>query len=185
VGTLTAFPFLKDPALDLDNNGVGKNINGSFYRLAKETQRIPTVSAARVTDLFQEVFKKLPSSTLPTTPYERWTNPLLASTKMNMGIGSQIWLVDTGSMFAMILHSASAHGFFRWKVARNFWEWFYVAKNVTKNQNRLPKRPRNNQFAFPQKTYPILRDKLTTSNPFRIMDYATWLHPHAAHHPDG
>lgn len=58
VGQYTAFPFVKGPAFDVDDYVVGKSLDGLFYTLAQEEQKIRTNPAARVTDLLKEVFGK-------------------------------------------------------------------------------------------------------------------------------
>jgi hypothetical protein len=54
----TALPFVKAPAFDVDEYVVGKSLDGLFYLLAQEEQKIRTNPAARVTSLLQEVFGK-------------------------------------------------------------------------------------------------------------------------------
>jgi hypothetical protein len=46
------------PAFDVDNYMAGKSVNGLFYTLAPEEQKIRTNPAARVTDLLKDVFGK-------------------------------------------------------------------------------------------------------------------------------
>ena len=58
VGQYTTMPFVKGPAFDLDDYVVGKSLDGLFYTLAQEEQKIRTNPAARVTDLLKEVFGK-------------------------------------------------------------------------------------------------------------------------------
>lgn len=56
VGQYTTLPFVKGPAFNLDEYVVGKSLDGLFYTLAQEEQKIRTNPAARVTGLLQEVF---------------------------------------------------------------------------------------------------------------------------------
>ena len=58
VGQYTTLPFVKVPAFDLDDYVVGKSLDGLFYTLAQEEQKIRTNPAARATDLLKEVFGK-------------------------------------------------------------------------------------------------------------------------------
>lgn len=58
VGQYTSLPFVKGPSFDLDNYVVGKSLDGLFYTLAQEEQKIRTNPAARVTDLLKDVFGK-------------------------------------------------------------------------------------------------------------------------------
>jgi hypothetical protein len=58
VGQYTTLPFVKGPAFDVDDYVVGKSLDGLFYTLAQEEQKIRTNPAARVTDLLKEVFGK-------------------------------------------------------------------------------------------------------------------------------
>jgi glutamine amidotransferase PdxT len=58
VGQYTALPFVKGPAFNLDDYVVGKSLDGLFYTLAQEEQKIRTNPAARATDLLKEVFGK-------------------------------------------------------------------------------------------------------------------------------
>jgi hypothetical protein len=56
VGQYTTLPFVKGPAFNLDDYVVGKSLDGLFYTLAQEEQKIRTNPAARVTGLLKEVF---------------------------------------------------------------------------------------------------------------------------------
>jgi hypothetical protein len=58
VGQYTTLPFVQGPAFDVDDYVVGKSLDGLFYTLAQEEQKIRTNPAARVTDLLKEVFGK-------------------------------------------------------------------------------------------------------------------------------
>jgi hypothetical protein len=58
VGEYTSLPFVNAEQFDLDNYVVGKSLDGLFYTLAQEEQKIRTNPAARVTDLLKEVFAK-------------------------------------------------------------------------------------------------------------------------------
>ena len=58
VGQYTSLPFVKAEQFDLDNYVAGKSLDGLFYTLAQEEQKIRTNPAARVTDLLKEVFAK-------------------------------------------------------------------------------------------------------------------------------
>ncbi|GJL49075.1 DUF4197 domain-containing protein [Candidatus Nitrospira salsa] len=58
VGRYTSLPFVKAEQFDLDQYVVGKSLNGLFYTLAQEEQKIRTDPAARVTDLLKDVFGK-------------------------------------------------------------------------------------------------------------------------------
>ncbi len=58
VGQYLTLPFVKGPAFDVDDYVVGKSLDGLFYTLAQEEQKIRTNPAARVTDLLKEVFGK-------------------------------------------------------------------------------------------------------------------------------
>ena len=58
VGQYTTLPFVKGPAFNLDDYVVGKSLDGLFYTLAQEEQKIRTDPAARVTGLLKEVFGK-------------------------------------------------------------------------------------------------------------------------------
>lgn len=58
VGQYTTLPFVKGPAFDVDDYVIGKSLDGLFYTLAQEEQKIRTNPAARVTDLLKEVFGK-------------------------------------------------------------------------------------------------------------------------------
>jgi len=58
VGQYTSLPFVNAEQFDLDNYVVGKSLDGLFYTLAQEEQKIRTNPAARVTDLLKEVFAK-------------------------------------------------------------------------------------------------------------------------------
>jgi hypothetical protein len=56
MGRAQAIPFLKSEALDLDHYVVGKSLDGLFYVLGQEEQKIRTNPAARATDLLKQVF---------------------------------------------------------------------------------------------------------------------------------
>ena len=58
VGEYTSLPFVNAEQFDLDNYVVEKSLNGLFYTLAQEEQKIRTNPASRVTDLLKEVFAK-------------------------------------------------------------------------------------------------------------------------------
>jgi hypothetical protein len=58
VGQYTSLPFVSAEQFDLDSYVVGKSLDGLFYTLAQEEQKIRTDPAARVTDLLKEVFAK-------------------------------------------------------------------------------------------------------------------------------
>ena len=58
VGRYTSLPFVNAEQFNLDNYVVGKSLDGLFYTLAQEEQKIRTDPAARVTDLLKDVFKK-------------------------------------------------------------------------------------------------------------------------------
>ena len=58
VGQYTALPFVNAEQFDLDNYVVGKSLDGLFYTLAQEEQKIRRDPTARVTDLLKEVFGK-------------------------------------------------------------------------------------------------------------------------------
>jgi hypothetical protein len=58
VGHYTTLPFVKGPVFDVDDYVVGKSLDGLFYTLAQEEQKIRTNPGARVTDLLKEVFGK-------------------------------------------------------------------------------------------------------------------------------
>ena len=58
VGQYTSLPFVNAEQFDLDNYVVQKSLDGLFYILAQEEQKIRTNPAARVTDLLKEVFGK-------------------------------------------------------------------------------------------------------------------------------
>ena len=58
VGQYTSLPFINVEPFDLDNYVVDKSLDGLFYTLAQEEQKIRADPAARVTDLLKEVFAK-------------------------------------------------------------------------------------------------------------------------------
>jgi len=58
VGQYTSLPFVNAEQFDLDSYVVRKSLDGLFYTLAQEEQKIRTNPAARVTDLLKEVFSK-------------------------------------------------------------------------------------------------------------------------------
>jgi hypothetical protein len=53
-----AIPFLKSESFDLDRYVVAKSLDGLFYVLGQEEQKIRTNPAARATDLLKQVFGK-------------------------------------------------------------------------------------------------------------------------------
>jgi hypothetical protein len=56
MGRAQAIPFLKSSPFDLDRYVVGKSLDGLFYVLGQEEQKIRTNPAARATDLLKQVF---------------------------------------------------------------------------------------------------------------------------------
>jgi Protein of unknown function (DUF4197) len=58
VGKFQAIPFMKSESLDINHYVVTKSLDGLFYVLGQEEQKIRTNPAARVTDLLKEVFGK-------------------------------------------------------------------------------------------------------------------------------
>jgi uncharacterized protein YpmB len=54
----TSLPFVKEEALDLDHYVTNKSLDGLFYMIAREEEKIRTDPAARVTDLLKKVFQK-------------------------------------------------------------------------------------------------------------------------------
>jgi hypothetical protein len=58
VGRFQAIPFVKHETVDIDQYVVTKSLDGLFYVLGQEEQKIRTNPAARVTDLLKEVFGK-------------------------------------------------------------------------------------------------------------------------------
>ena len=58
VGKVQAIPFMKTEAYDIDQYVVTKALDGLFYVLGQEEQKIRTNPAARVTDILKEVFGK-------------------------------------------------------------------------------------------------------------------------------
>ena len=58
MGRTQAIPFLKSEAFDLDRYVVAKSLDGLFYVLGQEEQKIRTNPAARATDLLKQVFGK-------------------------------------------------------------------------------------------------------------------------------
>jgi hypothetical protein len=56
MGRTQAIPFLKSQPFDLDRYVVGKSLDGLFYVLGQEEQKIRTNPAARATDLLKQVF---------------------------------------------------------------------------------------------------------------------------------
>jgi hypothetical protein len=58
MGRTQAIPFLKSEAFDLDRYVVAKSLEGLFYVLGQEEQKIRTNPAARATDLLKQVFGK-------------------------------------------------------------------------------------------------------------------------------
>jgi Protein of unknown function (DUF4197) len=55
-GRAQAIPFLKSHPSDVDRYVVGKSLDGLFYVLGQEEQKIRTNPAARATDLLKQVF---------------------------------------------------------------------------------------------------------------------------------
>jgi hypothetical protein len=58
MGHAQAIPFLKRETFDLDRYVVAKSLDGLFYVLGQEEQKIRTNPTARATDLLQQVFGK-------------------------------------------------------------------------------------------------------------------------------
>lgn len=58
MGQAQSIPFLKTQAFDLDRYVVAKSLDGLFYVLGQEEQKIRTNPAARATDLLKQVFSK-------------------------------------------------------------------------------------------------------------------------------
>jgi hypothetical protein len=58
MGRAQTIPFLKSETFDLDRYVVGKSLDGLFYVLGQEEQKIRTNPAARATDLLKQVFGK-------------------------------------------------------------------------------------------------------------------------------
>jgi Protein of unknown function (DUF4197) len=56
MGRTQAIPFLKSEVFDLDRYVVAKSLDGLFYVLGQEEQKIRTNPAARATDLLKQVF---------------------------------------------------------------------------------------------------------------------------------
>jgi Protein of unknown function (DUF4197) len=56
MGRAQAIPFLKSAPFDLDRCVVGKSLDGLFYVLGQEEQKIRTNPTARATDLLTQVF---------------------------------------------------------------------------------------------------------------------------------
>ena len=56
MGRAQAIPFLKSQTFDLDHYVVAKSLDGLFYVLGQEEQKIRTNPAARATDLLKQVF---------------------------------------------------------------------------------------------------------------------------------
>jgi Protein of unknown function (DUF4197) len=56
MGRAQAIPFLKSAPFDLDRCVVGKSLDGLFYVLGQEEQKIRTNPTARATDLLKQVF---------------------------------------------------------------------------------------------------------------------------------
>ncbi|HEX9757237.1 MAG TPA: DUF4197 domain-containing protein [Nitrospiria bacterium] len=54
----TSLPFVKEETLDLDNYVTNKSLDGLFYMIAREEEKIRTDPPARVTDLLKKVFQK-------------------------------------------------------------------------------------------------------------------------------
>ena len=57
MGRAQAIPFIKRDTFDLDRCIVAKSLDGLFYMLGQEEQKIRTNPAARATTLLKEVFK--------------------------------------------------------------------------------------------------------------------------------
>lgn len=58
MGRAQSIPFLKSETFDLDRYVVGNSLDGLFYVLGQEEQKIRTNPAARATDLLKQVFGK-------------------------------------------------------------------------------------------------------------------------------
>jgi len=58
MGQAQSIPFLKTQAFDLDRYVVAKSLDGLFYVLGQEEQKIRTNPAARASDLLKQVFGK-------------------------------------------------------------------------------------------------------------------------------
>jgi len=58
MGQAQSIPFLKAQAFDLDRYVVAKSLDGLFYVLGQEEQKIRTNPAARASDLLKQVFGK-------------------------------------------------------------------------------------------------------------------------------
>ena len=56
MGRAQAIPFLKNAPFDLDRYVVAKSLDGLFYVLGQEEQKIRTNPTARATDLLKQVF---------------------------------------------------------------------------------------------------------------------------------
>jgi hypothetical protein len=56
MGRVQAIPFLKSAPFDLDRYVVGKSLDGLFYVLGQEEQKIQANPVARATDLLKQVF---------------------------------------------------------------------------------------------------------------------------------
>lgn len=56
LGKAQSIPFLRSESLDLDRYVVGKSLDGLFYVLGQEEQKIRTNPAARATDLLKQLF---------------------------------------------------------------------------------------------------------------------------------
>ena len=56
MGRAQAIPFLKSQTFDLDHYVVAKSLDGLFFVLGQEEQKIRTNPAARATDLLKQVF---------------------------------------------------------------------------------------------------------------------------------
>src|SRR5271154_730339 len=57
-GELESIPFVKNESLDINKYVVGKALDGLFYMLGQEEEKIRKNPAARTTDLLKEVFGK-------------------------------------------------------------------------------------------------------------------------------
>ena len=54
----TSLPFMKEESVDLDHYVTEKSLDGLFYMIAREEEKIRTDPAARVTDLLKKIFGK-------------------------------------------------------------------------------------------------------------------------------
>lgn len=58
MGKYTSLPFAQAESMDLDHYVTGKALDGLFYMVGQEEQKIRTNPAARVTDVLKKVFGK-------------------------------------------------------------------------------------------------------------------------------